>query len=107
MLQTFSMVKDSDSPAWVLVGSHNLSKAAWGYQKARTFIVRNFEVSILFVSKVIPSRSLIAACELFFPQPEAPLRISCDPLSDAVAVPLPYRLPAVSYGESDAPFTVH
>ena len=35
--------------AWVMLASHNLSKAAWGEMQKSNFMVRSFEVGVLFL----------------------------------------------------------
>ena len=49
--KTFLRIDDENRVKWVLHGSHNLSKAAWGVEeKAGTQVhIRSFELSVLFL----------------------------------------------------------
>jgi len=53
-IKTYCRVS-KDQLAWFMVGSHNISKAAWGEsQKGDKFHVRHYELSVLFLPSKFP-----------------------------------------------------
>lgn len=80
---------------WVLVGSHNLSKQAWGYPQTRThgqtFEVSSYELSVLVIGN---KKGLIPVYGLDF---------SSDP--NATPVRLPFGLPPSKYAIDDKPWS--
>lgn len=81
---------------WVLVGSHNLSKQAWGYPVARllgsTYVVDSYELSVF---KSGGGESLVPV-------------YGSDYLLDGeegVPVRFPFSIPPVKYGKADQPWS--
>ncbi|EEQ38274.1 putative tyrosyl-DNA phosphodiesterase [Clavispora lusitaniae] len=80
---------------WVLVGSHNLSKQAWGYPEAKskgqTFDVASYELSVLVPGS---GKNLVPVFKK-------------DVSSDTITIPVrfPFKLPPTRYGENDLPWS--
>uniref|UniRef100_A0AC35TPS1 Tyrosyl-DNA phosphodiesterase n=1 Tax=Rhabditophanes sp. KR3021 TaxID=114890 RepID=A0AC35TPS1_9BILA len=55
-VKSYTALDPEGSPIYQYIGSHNLSKAAWGYKRGRAWFMLNFELGILVMDK---SRMLI------------------------------------------------
>jgi tyrosyl-DNA phosphodiesterase 1 len=112
--------------AWVVVGSHNLSAAAWGrLERAGSQLrIRSFELSVLLLPSLLvpapPPPAAAAAGADADAAAAAANREPCDFTTTAeaaaasgdggggaarrVALPLPYALPPEEYGVGDVPW---
>lgn len=107
--------------AWVLLASHNLSKAAWGVtqKKGTQFMIRSYELGVLFLpslerrfaqspfryfSCTEPSNASTSVSEKveFLSYPAEP----CSDESMTVSFCLPYKLPPDLYTVEDDPWVV-
>ena len=93
---------DSDPMEWFMIGSHNLSKAAWGdVQDSKTFgekrfFIRHWELGVFLSAKHLHAKRLV---------PWTPERTDALSQGDAT-IPLPYRVKPMPYSESDQPWAV-
>ena len=100
--------------AWAMLGSHNLSPAAWGRLErgGQQLRIRSFELSVLLLPSLLP------------PPPASPTVIDVDSGAGAgagaadafmtkamraeamcgVALPVPYAVPPPAYGAGDVPW---
>lgn len=80
---------------WVLMGSHNLSKQAWGYPQSKTlgqtYEVASYELSVLVVGS---KKGLVPVYKQDF---------SSDPNSNPIR--FPFQLPPAKYGAQDKPWS--
>ena len=81
--------------AWIVLGSHNLSKAAWGaLQKKRTqLFCRSYELSVLIMDDK-PFKRWFGESQSSSESPPQP------------SVLIPYRFPPQPYSKGDKPWTV-
>ncbi len=86
--------------AWALLGSHNLSQAAWGkLEKAGSQLyVKSYELGVLLTATT--SAPLIAPSQV-----DAAATSGLPP--GRVLVPLPYSLPPVRYTSNDVPWSTN
>mmetsp|Transcript_34404 Transcript_34404/g.58284 ORF Transcript_34404/g.58284 Transcript_34404/m.58284 type:complete len:1120 (-) Transcript_34404:101-3460(-) len=86
--------------AWMLLTSHNLSKAAWGeFQNGRSglqFFIRHWELGVLF----LPSLNKRST------SPKNMVTTAANPTKGEISIkfPLPYSLPPIRYEGNDKPW---
>jgi len=103
--------------AWVLLASHNLSKAAWGtFQKKESqFMVRSYELGVLFMPflerkhRESPNESFSCTkaegVECGKGSTEF-VGVDGDEMSEGIKFCLPFRLPPEPYTSEDEPWCV-
>ncbi|KAH9255422.1 hypothetical protein BASA81_006541 [Batrachochytrium salamandrivorans] len=112
-IKTYACASDSGEVAWMILGSHNCTKAAWGYATAAAtgkFTCLSHEVSVMF----LPSYMKRAGnrrfnCVAATWQTVSDKR-SCFTSTDKEKggfLPLPYKLPVTRYSQVDTtPYTM-
>lgn len=89
---------------WFMMGSHNLSKAAWGdvvdskVHGGKRFFIRHWELGVFLSPEQLYAKQLIAWSPS---QDEA-----SNQKPEDVTIPLPYRAKPLPYKESDKPWAV-
>lgn len=117
-IKTYTRFSKSGNLAWVLLGSHNLSKAAWGtLQKNKTqLMIRSYELSVLFIpslrKKYFKNQKSIKSedeknedkLELNDEMQFKPINIKNEGFEldeNHIYYPLPYQIPPCPYKEED------
>lgn len=118
-IKTYARYKDSRC-SWVLLTSHNLSKAAWGtLQKKETqLMIRSYELGVLFLPS-LEQKYWNSIEKHFTCEPTIPVHYSLpqsfsfirkkqekstgDEL-EAIECPLPFSLPPTAYSPEDQPW---
>ncbi|KAJ3410654.1 tyrosyl-DNA phosphodiesterase 1 [Chytridiales sp. JEL 0842] len=115
-IKTFARLSEQTGDlSWIVVGSHNLSKAAWGALevKGSQLFIRSYELGVLIypdlfqpkVEQTIPSIRMINLT------PREQQKVIYESHSDkkdkhAVHIRLPYDLPLTPYTATDEPWRV-
>ncbi|KAI9327385.1 tyrosyl-DNA phosphodiesterase I [Obelidium mucronatum] len=120
-IKTFSRVNEvTKEVGWVLVTSHNLSKAAWGclQLKGKQLFIRSFEIGVLLVPsyiKTFPSQKVILKAfnaseyRAVLPEMESAQEFSfkgreVEDASVVVPIRFPFDLPLKAYEAADEPW---
>lgn len=81
---------------WMLLGSHNLSRPAWGYttDKGRKLTIGSYELGVMFLPSLLPPGTQMRCTAA------APAGL----VGNTLGLRVPYALPPLPYGPADEPW---
>ena len=84
---------DGNRLLWALLGSHNLSQAAWGKceKNGTQLYIKSYELGVLLLPSLLPTGSELRCAS----------KQGGEPPANSLIVPLPYSLPPRPYGQQD------
>jgi tyrosyl-DNA phosphodiesterase-1 len=93
-IKTFLRFRDS-TIFWMILGSHNMSKAAWGFEtKAGSLTIGSYELGVMFLPSLLPPGTEMRCTA------GAPAGLK----GSTLGLRVPYALPPLPYGPADEPW---
>ncbi|XP_043286446.1 probable tyrosyl-DNA phosphodiesterase isoform X2 [Venturia canescens] len=90
-IKTFTRISEDNKRIWWFVlGSANLSKAAWGQRYQAKYRILSYEAGVVFIPKFVTGEEDFSTCD--------------DPTRSSPTFPMPYDLPLTPYSSTDRPF---
>ena len=111
-MKSFGCVTKDGQLPYLVIGSHNLSKAAWGeIQKTEKFFIRHWEMGVYITGvqclnsfSCTPTHPKLGVAFTRASSSKTMLTTWNSKLPSALKCPLPFTLPSVPYDRNDRPW---